>query len=128
MRIQITKFMMIEEKKVNAKIFLVTKNFNNETIKNEFIVCFLDYNPVFRIHINLDGKLIGTPEYGNSNYQLKNNILTIYNDQINYENGLIFHPFLKDIDLKYNFYSNRIVFNSFEKIKDKSKYYIIEIP
>lgn len=123
-----TSFKIYDDKgkKVNAKIFKVDKNFENEIIKNEFIICFLDYDSIFRVHINLDGELIGTPEYGNRNYQFKDSILTIFNENMYYKNGLLYHPFLKGIDLDYNFYPNKLVFNSFGKIADKSKYYTIE--
>jgi hypothetical protein len=115
-------------KKINAKIFKIDKNIENQTIKNEFIICFLDYDPIFRVHINLDGELIGTPEYGNRNFQIKDNILTIFNENLYYKNGLLYHPFLKGIDLDYNFYPDKLVFNSFGKIEDKSKYYTVKFP
>lgn len=117
-----------EGKRVNAKIYQVTKNFKNEILNDEFIICFLDYEPIHRVHINFKAKLIGTPEYGDKNYKLKNNKLIIFNENLFYKNGLLYHSYLNGIDLDYKFYQDSLVFNSLGFLNDKSKYYTVKIP
>lgn len=112
-------YLVLDDKgdEIKCYVYLNKKYALKDNNSADLILFFYETEPKTRIHINLKDKLIGLPEYGQKNYKYNNEKISLFNKNFFYNDGSLYHPFFKDIDIHYEFGDNYVKFETFGNLK-----------